>query len=813
MAPRLDDEHRRLELAVADLLDNRLLRSLGFAHRGGYERMWLGQAIHSRYQEQALARDGSYRREVTIRHSWMHRGWQVTLHGRIDGLRKRADDISVIEEIKSVRHGAQLSPATLELYSQQAGLYAWMLSKQTAAPVAAELVLIEIGSDAIHREPVEVDLRRLEAVVMRRLNRLLRGATAARHKRAARARAGRKLAFPYQQVRPGQERIIEAVEVALEHGQHVLAEAATGLGKTVAALYPAARYALEHDKRIFVLTAKTLQQEMAMTVLDLLGGDQGLRALRLRAKAKMCANDQVLCHEEYCLYAKDYYAKVEQTGIVRHLESSRSMLLPDDIFAVAKDAAVCPFEVSLELSGRLQAVVCDYNYAFDPYVALSEFRTDADLGNTILVIDELHNLVDRGRRYYSPMLSARAAHAAACEAQLASAPIHGEIARLTRRLATMIEEVTDDAAPASSHDAAHDSTWAAEQSFPEDRLWHLRSAFDQAFVAYLEHRRETKTLRADDRFVDLYFDLLKFLNALVLEGGAFSHFVERDAGDARWRILCKDASPFLGSVINRCHAVIGLSATLSPHAFYRDLLGFDPERSASLSLPSPFPRANRQVVIDPAIATTYRQRPENYPRIAERLGRFADTVPGNVLALFPSYHFLAQVAGLLRIDTKRILVQARSDTDREREAILETLRSALLRDVLLLGVAGGVFAEGVDYPGEMLKAVAVVGPCLPAPTLDQRLLRAYFDERFERGFEYAFIVPGMTRVIQAAGRLIRRAEDQGVIALFDQRFLQPAYRRHLPADWSRRDDLRDLAGEPAAVARQFFHPVAEREEH
>lgn len=348
---------------------------------------------------------------------------------------------------------------------------------------------------------------------------------------------------------------------------------------------------------------------------------------------------------------------------------------------------------------------------------------------------------------------------------------------------------------------------AAEQTFPEDRLWQLRADFDRAFVDYLEHRRETKTLTAEDRFVDLYFSLLKFLNAMVLEGGAFSHFVERDGDESCWRILCKDASKFLGNVIDRCHSVIGLSATLSPHAFYRDLLGFEPARTDRLSLPSPFPSENRQVVIDRNVATVYKKRPENYPRIAERLSRFADEVPGNVLALFPSYAFLAEVASRLTTEHKRVLVQARSDSDQERDAILETLRSALLRDVLLLAVAGGVFAEGVDYPGDMLKAVAVIGPCLPALTLDQQLLQGYFDERFERGFEYAFVVPGMTRVVQAAGRLIRRESDTGVIALMDKRFLFPAYSQHLPDDWSMDGDPRQLVGEPAEVARRFFRDV------
>src|SRR6185436_16060722 len=197
------------------------------------------------------------------------------------------------------------------------------------------------------------------------------------------------------------------------------------------------------------------------------------------------------------------------------------------------------------------------------------------------------------------------------------------------------------------------------------------------------------------------------------------------------------------------------SATLSPPEFYTGLLGFEAGRTAFVEIRNPFPVDNRRVVIDPTIETTWKQRPANYERIAERLAEFADAVPGNCLALFPSYQFLSEVTGRLKLRGKRVLIQKQADSDKEREMILQALRSAIFGDILLVAVAGGVFAEGVDYPGEVLKAVAVVGPCLPALTLDQQLLKDYYQERFERGFEYSFVVPGMTRVVQAAGRLIR----------------------------------------------------------
>ncbi len=805
MPPRFDADRLRLELSVADLLERELAGSLGFGHRGGYERLWLGQAIHSRYQESALARDPSYRRELAVAAELTHRGWQILLRGRLDGLRRDPDGSLVVEEIKSVRRGGQLAPATRDLYERQALLYAWLLRLTEEVPVRAELVLIEIGSDEVERFPLAISWAALEGEVRRRLSALLRAHEAEREAVEERRRAAAALAFPYPTLRPGQERIVDAVETAIANRDHLLLEAPTGIGKTVAALYPALRHALTHGKRVFVLTAKTLQQDMAMKVLALLNGDEAFRSLRLRAKAKMCANGEVICHEEYCPYARDFYAKLKTAGTVPRLLAEHPTLEPDEVYHRARADEVCPFEVSLDLAHQVQVVVCDYNYAFDPYVALSDFGADGDLTDTILVVDEIHNLVERGRGYYSPALSAQAARAAADAVAVLADPALEELVEAALDLARLVEHAVVELVPPADPLAPDAAAQAIEARLPEEQLWLLRPRFDGAFVDYLEWQRSNRAFRDDDPFVALYFDVLRFLDAMLLLDAAFSTLAVRTAqGDCQLQILCKDPSRFLGKAIQRTHTTIGLSATLTPPEFYRDLLGFERGRTASLSLPDPFPAGNRRIVVDATVETTWKQRPFHYPRIAERLAAFAAAVPGNCLVLFPSYEFLRAIAERLEVSSKRLLVQQRADSDRARQEMLATLRGALFGDVLLLAVAGGVFAEGVDYPGDMLQAVAVVGPCLPAVSLERKLLESYYQERFERGFEYAFVVPGMTRVVQAAGRLLRSPEDRGVIALFDRRFLATPYSAYLPGHWLPRDGVTGLAGEPAAAAAEFF---------
>ncbi|MGB5659423.1 MAG: DEAD/DEAH box helicase, partial [Thermoanaerobaculia bacterium] len=444
MPPRFDSSNLILELSVGDLVDASMARHLGFANRGGHERLWLGQAIHSRYQEAALAADPTYQREVPVSATFAHRGWQISVYGRIDGLRRDTDQTMVVEEIKSLRRGSRPSAALREIYAKQALLYAWILRRGGETKVAAELVWIEIGTDVVEHEPLDFSFAAMDGAARKRINALLREFDSQKASLARRRVAADRLTFPYDAERPGQETILESVEQALLQGDHLLVEAPTGIGKTVAALLPALRYALASDKKIFVLTAKTLQQEMATQVLKLLTpDDNAFASLRLRAKAKMCANDQLLCHEEYCRFAKEYYSKLHGSGLVPELLAEGGLLLPDRIFDNASRMEVCPFEVSLELTSKVQVVVCDYNYAFDPYVGLSDFHAENDLSNTILVIDEIHNLVGRGRDYYSPSLSSRQARLALEFIQKGTDAVHRSAARLCRELADLIDRTVD----------------------------------------------------------------------------------------------------------------------------------------------------------------------------------------------------------------------------------------------------------------------------------------------------------------------------------------------------------------------------------
>jgi len=273
-------------------------------------------------------------------------------------------------------------------------------------------------------------------------------------------------------------------------------------------------------------------------------------------------------------------------------------------------------------------------------------------------------------------------------------------------------------------------------------------------------------------------------------------------GAPAWRRFEFDPAPRLRPLFARSRSVIGLSATLRPWEMHRDGLGLDPDRCDVLQLPSPIPAERQRVVIDPSIDTRYRARRGAVQRVADRISAFAAAVPGNVLAVFPSHAFLRQVHDPLRACGSQVEAQQPDEDEPTRAARLAILRER--DDVLLLAVAGGLYTEGVDLPGDTLLGVVVVGPCLPPPTAEREWLAEHFDEQRGDGYECAYVVPGLNRVVQAVGRLLRTPEDRGVAALLGQRFLREPYRSLLPDDWWSDGSPEDHVGDPAAVASAFF---------
>jgi DNA excision repair protein ERCC-2 len=797
VAVRIDLEKRQVACSVHDLLPDTLRGGLG-APGEGLTRLSVGAELHRVVQGQRQTSDPHYTSEVAVEATCTIDGWRLRVLGRADGITRGPDGRSVVEEIKTLHFRSELHhPFTrerLERYRWQARLYAYCLFPSGEA--TARLLLVDLGGQDHRVEDVAWSPGEVTAYLRARLHALVAAERAREATRATWRAAAEELPFPFAAPRPVQDEAMAAVAETLEVGRHLLLAAPTGVGKTAAALYPAVKLALATGRRVAMLTAKTLQQALAVQTLQRMQRG-GWRSIQIRAKAKMCANREVVCHEEFCLHARDYGTKLVERGVLPALLSAEPHLDPDRIYAVAHAAEVCPFEVSLELLDEASAVVCDYNYVFDPTIALFGLAEEGSLEKTFLIVDEAHNLVDRAREYYSPRLS----RATVREARRL---VEGHRHRVCRELNTLFGDL-DQFITDRVSDALGSREGSQTATLEPQPLLDYRIGLDALVAPYFTFKRDAELWLARDPVLDVVLALARVTDLLEDGGRELVPLAERTSAEPdgeALRIFCLDASRFTGAVLARSAGCVAMSATLEPFEFYRDLLGFAEDRTDTISLPSPFPRENRLIVAVDEVDTTYRARPRWYGRIAELVGELAPA-DRNALVLFPSYAFLQEVASRLAAPGHRIEVQRGDDSDRLRNEMLARLR-ANHEPVLLLAVLGGVFAEGVDYPGEMLSEVIVVSPALPQVGPERELLKRYFDDRYERGFEYAYLIPGMTRVIQAAGRLIRSSEDRGVIALVCKRFLAQPYASLLPADWTAGDPSSLRREDPAEAVRAFF---------
>jgi DNA excision repair protein ERCC-2 len=311
----------------------------------------------------------------------------------------------------------------------------------------------------------------------------------------------------------------------------------------------------------------------------------------------------------------------------------------------------------------------------------------------------------------------------------------------------------------------------------------LRQQLESVMVDYVIYRRRMGHEPGGDLIQDFYYDFQRLCDVLALGGDEFEYLYAHDAENAVFKVLCKDASRFLRQRLEGFHSVIAMSATLTPFAFYQDVLGLPPERTFAVELPSPFPAENRCIVAIPQVSTTYRDRQRDAPKVAEIIETIMAQRQGHYCAFFPSFAYLRQVRSYLQLPPERLLEQMENMSERDRAWMLRQLERDQGEGLLMLAVQGGIFAEGVDYPGDMLIGTIIVGPGLPRYDVEQELIRAYYDEHYDNGFAYAYLYPGMNRVVQSAGRVIRSETDVGMIALVGKRFTYRNYTDCFPSHW------------------------------
>jgi len=805
---KFDEASKTLEVSVRELAGEAGFGRIGFERGEGWHRLGLGAELHVRVLAERRAAQPGYRSEVFLQSAVPIDGWKAVITGRLDGCVQEASGAWLIEEFKSSYLPGQetrRAGASFAHHQRQLLIYCELWRRLGHSPVGGRLIYVDLSSGEESVIPADYDAAEQERDLEQRLRQLLAIGQAEAESRRQKAAAA-ALPFPHAAPRPGQKVLMDAVRRALENGENLIAEAATGSGKTAASLHPALAHGLAAGRQVFFLTSKTLQQTMAVSALRAMNPAGAFCSVQIRAKEKMCANDRVLCHEDFCPWAKDYPEKMERSKILDRLRRGHFHLDPDAVFAEAKREKVCPFEVQLELAGRADAVVADYNYVFEPGVALRRLEPEDE---PVLLVDEAHNLPDRARKIFSPELLEETFRAVQDSLLLQSGELFDALSRTLGRLIALLAEtaacVQGGGEPSGAPGAGGRRGEAiCEIDPPVEPLRALWKDWEPDFIRYLAWKREARVAQPDDPIVDCHFAWQRFMAVLNLRGPGFTCVVEQRPAGTRLAIVCLDPARPLAPVFGAAASAILLSATLSPVEVIRRTLGLEAERTRAIRLPPPFPRENRKILILPQVGTAFAQREKNFAPIARLVAEMSDAQPGNALVLFPSYQFLEKVAGLLPPTRARVLVQRPSLSDSDRRRIFHELAAPPPPGILLLAVLGGMYAEGVDYPGELLSAVFIVSPALPQVSFERELLRRYFEETEQAGFEYAYLQPGMTRVIQAAGRLIRSETDFGVIALLCRRFLQEPYVSRLPRDWYDDSPLELTAPDPAGEIRKFF---------
>ncbi len=755
-----------------------------------YADMREGSKTHQKLQAE-LAAAGAYKAEVPISHTYEVLDRLIEVSGRLDGI-LNADTVPMLHEIKSTSVPLSDIPlAGIPSHWAQLQCYAALHSEETGANIVpARLTYVDRQTGAVRdfdRVFTRTELTRSMLEMLKPYVKREKDAAAWRDKRDKSIQA---MELPFSDgFRKGQKLLAYNVYRCIGDGRRLYAQAPTGTGKTMGALYPVLKSMGEGlVDRIFYVTAKTTTKGIAENAVSLLR-TKGLRlkALTLTAKDKLCLMSVKNCDPAKCPYAEGILTRMQRVS--KTLLKSHDVFTRDLIYETGLKHEVCPFELSLDISLGCDLIIADYNYVFDPRVYLKRFFQQKGKDNNVFLVDEAHNLVDRAREMFSATLVREPLMAMRRTLSKPEPDIAHALGDILRILTLMQVHPTANAAEAGGQG------FRVSENAPADLLQPIN-----AFLLKSEPLLTDKEEDGDepppwqDEFVGVFFDLLHFRNTLELFGDEYRLLQIGRNRTFSIRLMCLDPSEMLGRRMDSARSSILFSATLSPLTYFRKMLGGRPE-DPTLRLPSPFPRENLCAVIEDRVETRFRMREKHLPAVAASLYAFLSARKGNYLIFFPSYGYMNQVLPLLErlYEEGRkkkpgegewdVLVQEGGMTEADREAWLA--RFEYYGDVVRAGfcVLGGAFGEGIDLVGERLTGVAVVGVGLPQVNPEQEISRAYFEDRFGEGFDFAYTYPGLNRVLQAAGRLIRTKTDRGGLLLVDARFAGHQYQQLLPPEW------------------------------
>ncbi len=733
--------------------------------------MQLGGKLHRKIQKQMGA---GYRAEVPVAYEVPFDDLVICVEGRADGICETPDG-TVIDEIKGIFKDLDTLTEPVPVHLAQARCYAFIYASQNGLhEIGVQMTYCNMDTEELKRFRYVYALPDLQAWFLDLVGRYEKWARYQVTWRSKRNASIKGVEFPFE-YREGQKELVTSVYRTIQRKKRLFIQAPTGVGKTIATVFPAVKAVGEGlGEKIFYLTAKTITRTVAWQAFDSLK-EQALRmkVLVLTAKEKICFMDEADCNPEDCPYAKGHFDRVNDA--VYELLTSSDEMSREILEEQAEKWQVCPYEMSLDLSEWADVVICDYNYVFDPNACLRRFFGENTKGDYLFLVDEAHNLVERGQKMYSATL---------CKEDFLQMKrsLKGVDEKLARHLDDCNRQLLDLKRDCEDFQVL-DSVGNVYL-----KLLGLMTEMER----FLEESKNEELRR---EVLDFYFDVRRFVGVYESLDENYLVYSELEkSGHFLLHLFCVNPAQNLQEYLDKGNSTIFFSATLLPIRYYKQLLSTN-EDDYAIYAESPFDTSKRLLLLGTDVSTKYTRRNENmYQKYARYLLKTAGTRKGNYIAYFPSYKFMSEVyeAFLDLLEESdhgdgadiEYVMQSQYMSEEAREIFLENFEEE--RDVSLVGfcVMGGIFAEGIDLDREKLIGAIIIGTGLPQVCREREMLKDYFDAHGLRGFDYAYLYPGMNKVMQAAGRVIRTDEDEGVILLLDERFQDVRYQEVFPREWS-----------------------------
>lgn len=766
------EEIQTIRISVRNLVEF-ILREGDIDNRtsGSMEKdaMQQGSRLHRKIQKQM---GSGYQAEVPLKYLYPCERFVLQVEGRADGILEEEQGVA-IDEIKGVMRDLDHIEKPIGVHLAQAKCYAFFYGKQNhLKQIGVQMTYCNLETEEIKRFREVYTVAELEEWFQELAHAYEKWALYQIEWREIRNHSIRRTEFPFP-YREGQRNLVSSVYRTILRKKKLFIQAPTGVGKTMATIFPAVRAVGEElGEKIFYLTAKTITRTVAEQAFDTLR-ETGLRykAITLTAKEKICFCETPECNPEACPYAKGHYDRVNDA--VFDLLKREEKMTREVLEIQAEKFCVCPFEMSLDVALWVDAVICDYNYVFDPNAHLKRFFSEGGNGEYLFLIDEAHNLVERGREMYS-------------------ASIYKEDLLLIRRLvktdAPKLAKRLEECNKQFLELKKECETYQIQES-----VSHIALKFMNVMGEMERYLEECEHGEKREQILDFYFQVRDFLSIYEGIDENYVIYTELESGGRfLLKLLCVNPSVNLQKYLEQGNSTIFFSATFLPIHYYKKLLSTKTDDYA-IYAESVFPEKNRLLLFGRDVSTKYTMRTADmYERFAKYILQMALGKEGNYMAFFPSYRLMESVYQSFQKqveqsqnETIECVLQSQFMGEEAREIFLENFEEE--REGTLVGfcVMGGIFSEGIDLTADKLIGAAIVGTGIPQVCTERELIRQYFEKDGMSGFDFAYLYPGMNKVLQSAGRVIRTEEDKGVLLLLDDRFFGRQYREIFPREWSK----------------------------